>query len=63
LLLVDVDQDAAAHRLEHAGPVHFQRLKHDVAVRKNDRQAQRARVLQRIERPREQTVRERIVMR
>jgi hypothetical protein len=61
LLLVDVDEHAALDRLEQARSIHLERLEDHVAVREDDGRAERAGVLERIERAGEEAVRERVV--
>src|SRR5215470_11738398 len=61
LLLVDVDEHSPLDRLEQTGALHLERLEDDIAVGQDHRRAESADVLERIERAREEPVRERII--
>src|SRR5262249_8345164 len=51
LLLVDVDQDVAIHRLEDARTLDFSGLEDHISVREDDRRTPSAEPLQDVERP------------
>ena len=53
---MDVDEDVALDRLEQPGVLHLERLEHDVAVGEDGDRSPRPRVLDRVQRPREEPV-------
>jgi len=61
LVFVDIDEDAAFDRVEQPRPLDLARLEDDVAVGEDDRWAPLGEVIDRVERPREEPVRERVI--